>query len=99
MRRSAVRSRSAPPPQALDETLVSVRGMLLNISRKSLLLQLCHSKRFRMATFRKRKGKWQAQVRRLGVCSVSKSFHELNDAKVWPGRLRFKLTVKSYRPT
>jgi len=36
-----------------------------------------------MATIRKRRGKWQVQVRRSGVCAISRSFHEFNDAKIW----------------
>jgi len=36
-----------------------------------------------MATIRKRGGKWQVQIRRLGSPSLSKSFHSLKDAEAW----------------
>lgn len=36
-----------------------------------------------MATIRKRRGKYEVQVRHIGQPQVSKSFHELKDAKVW----------------
>jgi integrase len=36
-----------------------------------------------MATIRKRGDRYQVQVRRLGVGSVSKSFHVLKDAEAW----------------
>ncbi len=36
-----------------------------------------------MATFRKRNGLWQAQVRSRNVGSISKSFHKKSDAQEW----------------
>ena len=36
-----------------------------------------------MSTIRKRRGKYQVQVRRIGVRPVSKSFHALKDAPTW----------------
>jgi hypothetical protein len=36
-----------------------------------------------MATIRKRKDRYQVQIRRIGQPQVSKSFHELKDAKAW----------------
>jgi hypothetical protein len=36
-----------------------------------------------MATIRKRGDKYQVQVRRQGVCSISKSFTMLKDAEAW----------------
>ena len=36
-----------------------------------------------MATFRKRKDKWQVQVRLKGLPAISRSFVLLNDAKAW----------------
>lgn len=36
-----------------------------------------------MATIRKRKHKWEVQVRRVGLRPISKSFHILKDAEAW----------------
>ena len=36
-----------------------------------------------MATIRKRGAKWQVQIRRVGVRSVSRSFHVRKDAEAW----------------
>ncbi|MYZ48352.1 integrase [Propylenella binzhouense] len=36
-----------------------------------------------MASFRKRSGKWQAQIRRQGAAPVSKSFSTKRDAEAW----------------
>ena len=36
-----------------------------------------------MATIRKRGTKWQVQIRRVGVGSVSRSFHVRKDAEAW----------------
>lgn len=36
-----------------------------------------------MATIRRRNGKWQVQVRRLGTASLSKTFHSKKDAQSW----------------
>jgi hypothetical protein len=36
-----------------------------------------------MASIRKRGNKYHVQVRRVGQASVTKSFHELRDAKAW----------------
>jgi len=36
-----------------------------------------------MASIRKRKGKWQVQVRRKGSGAVSRTFHVLKDAQAW----------------
>ena len=37
----------------------------------------------KMATFRKRNGLWQVQVRRRKIGSTSKSFHRKADALAW----------------
>lgn len=36
-----------------------------------------------MATIRKRRDKYEVQIRHTGLPQVSKSFHELKGAKVW----------------
>ena len=36
-----------------------------------------------MPTIRRRGNKHQVQIRRLGVCSLSRSFHALKDAQAW----------------
>src|SRR5262245_4673279 len=36
-----------------------------------------------MATIRRHRHKWQVQIRRAGMKALSKSFHELKDAKAW----------------
>ena len=36
-----------------------------------------------MASIRKRKGKWQVQIRRKGSGAFSRTFHVLKDAQAW----------------
>lgn len=36
-----------------------------------------------MASIRKRNGKWQVQIRRLGSAAVAKSFLNRKDAEAW----------------
>lgn len=36
-----------------------------------------------MATFRKRKGKWQARIQRVGGTPQARTFFNLKDAKLW----------------
>ncbi len=36
-----------------------------------------------MASIRRRKGKWQVQIRRQGATPISRTFHVLDDAKAW----------------
>jgi hypothetical protein len=43
-----------------------------------------------MATIRKRRDKWQVQIRRKGQSSVSKSFNVLKDAKAWARQLEIQ---------
>lgn len=52
------------------------------------LILTCHTgvtvkTRFNVATFRKRAGKWQVQIRRSGSKPVSKTFHLKSDASKW----------------
>ena len=44
-----------------------------------------------MATIRKRGNKWQAQVRRNGRVSVSKSFNTKCDSQVWAKQTEINL--------
>jgi hypothetical protein len=43
-----------------------------------------------MASIRKRGNKYHVQVRRVGQASVTKSFHELKDAKAWARLMEVK---------
>ena len=43
-----------------------------------------------MATIRKRRGKWQVQIRRKGQSSVSKSFNVLRDAQAWARQIEIQ---------
>ena len=44
-----------------------------------------------MASFRKRKGRWQVQVRRKGSPSVSRTFQSKADALVWARMMEAKI--------
>lgn len=56
-----------------------------------LLAQLWHSGGFVMATIRKRKHKYQAQVRRSGFPTITKSFHMLKDAQEWSRQMEIQI--------
>jgi hypothetical protein len=43
-----------------------------------------------MASIRKRGNKYHVQVRRVGQASITKSFHELKDAKAWTRLMEVK---------
>jgi hypothetical protein len=43
-----------------------------------------------MASIRKRGNKYHVQVRRVGQASVTKTFHELKDAKAWARLMEVK---------
>ena len=43
-----------------------------------------------MATIRKRNGKYQVQVRRIGQSPISKTFHQLKDAQEWARQTEVK---------
>src|SRR5262249_38747074 len=45
---------------------------------------------FAMATIRKRKHKWEVQIRRLGLRPISKSFHTSKDAQAWARYMQVK---------
>jgi len=47
-----------------------------------------------MATIRKRAGKFQVQVRRLGCPALSKTFHSLQDARLWARQMEIKADRK-----
>ena len=44
-----------------------------------------------MATIRKRKHKYQAQVRRAGFPTITKSFHMLKDAQEWSRQMEIQI--------
>jgi integrase len=44
---------------------------------------LCHSKGVNMASIRKRRDKWQVQIRQLGHQSLTRSFLNRKDAETW----------------
>lgn len=47
-----------------------------------------------MATIRKRAGKFQVQVRRQGCPALSKTFHSLQDARLWARQMEIKVDRK-----
>src|SRR5512138_1615094 len=69
MRRSAVRSRSAPPTSWS--------------TRRNPLAHLWHTGGSAMATTRKRGQRWHVQIRRKGRPSVTRSFLVKSDADAW----------------
>ena len=44
-----------------------------------------------MATIRKRKHKYQAQIRRSGFPTITKSFHMLKDAQEWSRQMEIQI--------
>lgn len=51
-----------------------------------------------MASFRKRGGKWQAQVRKKGFASVSRSFRRKSDAQRWANQIESNYETSSLPP-
>jgi hypothetical protein len=49
-----------------------------------------------MATFRNRRGKWQARVQRKRQQPVSKSFQSKQDAEKWARQLESEMYMGSY---
>ena len=50
--------------------------------------QSCHNEgSFRMATIRKRQGKWQVQIRHIGHKQISKTFNRKHEAEQWARKL------------
>lgn len=49
-----------------------------------------------MAAIRKRKGKWQAQVRRVGARSISKSFQTKSEAIQWARKVENNFDLQSH---
>ena len=50
--------------------------------------QSCHNEgNLRMATIRKRQGKWQVQVRHIGHKQISKTFNRKQEAQQWAREL------------
>jgi hypothetical protein len=43
-----------------------------------------------MATIRKRRGKWEVQIRRAGLHPTTKSFHQRKDAEEWARNMEIK---------
>src|SRR5262249_9960674 len=82
MRRSGVQIPSAPPSKLFAGNRFS-SASLPRPDRNLSWPQLVHSERFPMATIRKRKHKWEVQIRRAGLRPISKSFHTSKDAQAW----------------
>ncbi len=51
-----------------------------------------------MASIRKRNGKWQAQIRRKGQPTISKSFHKKADARAWAIRTEHQTDGQELAP-
>ncbi len=51
-----------------------------------------------MASIRKRKGKWQAQIRRKGQPTISKSFHSKADATAWARKKEYQADRQELQP-
>src|SRR5262249_39078507 len=82
MRRSGVQIPSAPPSKLL-RAIAFPNASLPRPDRNLSWPQLVHSERFPMATIRKRKHKWEVQIRRLGFRPISRSFRTSKDAQAW----------------
>jgi hypothetical protein len=51
-----------------------------------------------MPTIRKRGHKYQVQIRRLGLRSVSRSFHQLKDAQAWARHMELQADRRDLPP-
>ncbi len=51
-----------------------------------------------MATIRKRRDKWQVQIRRLGLRPISQSFHQLKDAEAWARHMEVQADRRDLPP-
>ena len=82
MRRSAVRSRSAPPTNPLNGLAFS-KGFRKKRRLKASAVHTLPTAGCPMASIRRRRNKYEVQVRRSGVSHISRTFHALKDAKEW----------------
>lgn len=51
-----------------------------------------------MATIRRRRDKWQVQIRRLGLRPISQSFHVLKDAEAWARHMEVQADRRDLPP-
>ena len=51
-----------------------------------------------MATFRKRKNRWDVQIRRSGYPAISKTFSHKTDAQKWAVETERQIEVGEYAP-
>ena len=60
------------------------------------MLHSCSNEERKMATFRKRLGKWEVRVRRYSNATLSKTFMEKADADKWAREVEVKIEKGLY---
>ena len=60
------------------------------------MLHSCSNEERKMATFRKRLGKWEVRVRRFNSKTISKTFIEKADANRWSQEVEAKIEKGLY---